>query len=770
MAKIKDVAGGFYNNDTIYSPNGYTQVRKLSNAIIDRNISDMQNEIQQGENFGAEARKDKKEDGKSSITKTIVNASSLPSKKEVAAKGKADKKAFSTSLKDSKDFAYKKADDLIAQADELENEANDTEDEDEKRDLLKQAKAIRAEAERTRKDADITYNKNTKTETLVSPDSSSSGATAKPGVDVEPGTKNDPNASYGRKAGDKEPKPDLPTARTGLFEDQKKAEQTLTDKRKERDDFIETARQDKKTAKRNMREQSIMPDDFDFEDEFDSTDPFVASLFKKGKINKLLKDQIKEQYPDQIADITERVKNDPDNAGLSGREVRKLINAEVKKFVEPLWKEAGGDTQVNRVRLSTPIAATIKKMIDGSAHESVKQVMNDKRAALEKKQNRSLKDQMFLDAFNMIEKGIETEEKTAELKGEVKDARNDLTNINAEVKQHESAVDKARGEFNKGGRKSKTEYKDGWAFTHTSGDGRATQYASRMEDRDGKKMYVTYSVTAGSPDTDRDPVRITEYQEYKGERDPNIMGVENFAEGRLDQVEGGFKGKNEAIINAKNKQDFESLDGQDYFKYSAAHKVMAPKIMKLISDLGGKIDRSTGKIYTTSVADFPEGADELYLDYGTAKKLAGKSDEDMARLTGMSLEEIKARQTAGMTRDYSIGDARVTIDAQGRVIYQLPEENKTTLSGAAGKSFYINWNEPHNRKVVEEYAKMGKTKQDIPLSELKTVNMSRSTEGNIDWTDTKKTKAAEKAQTDQYTGAYKPSASVLDALIGFGRK
>lgn len=770
MAKIKDIGGGFYNNGTIYSPNGYTQARKVSNAIIDRNISDMQNEIQQGENFGAEARKDKKEDGKSSITKTIVNASSLPSKKEVAAKGKANKKAFSTSLKDSKDFAYKKADDLIAQADELENEANDTEDEDEKRDLLKQAKAIRAEAERTRKDADITYNKNTKTETLVSPDSSSSGATAKPGVDVDPGTKNDPDATYGRKAGDKEPKPDLPTARPELYERQKEAEQDLTTARNKRDEFIETARQDKKTTKRNMREQSIMPDDFDFDDEFDSTDPFIASLFKKGKINKLLKDQIKEQYPDQIADITERVKNDPDNAGLSGKEVRKLINAEVKKFVEPLWKNAGGDTQVNRVRLSTPIAATIKKMMEGTANESVKKVMNDKRAALEKKQNRSIKDQLFLDAFSMIEKGIDTEKKTAELKGEVKDARNSLTSVNTAVKQHEKDVDKARGEFNKGGRKSKTEYKDGWAFTHTSGDGRATQYASRMEDRDGKKMYVTYSVTAGSPDTDRDPVRITEYQEYKGERDPNIMGVENFAEGRLDQVEGGFKGKNEAIINAQNKRDFKSLDGQDYFKYSEAHKVMAPKIMKLISDLGGKIDRNTGKIYTTSVADFPEGADELYLDYGTAKKLAGKSDEDMARLTGMSLEEIKARQAAGMIRDYELGDARVIKDEQGRLIYQLPEENKTSLSGATGRSFYINWNEPHNRQVVKKYAEMGISKQNIPLSELKTVNMSRSTEGNIDWTDKKKTKAAEKAQTDQYTGAYKPSASVLDALIGFGRK
>ena len=614
------------------------------------------------------------------------------------------------------------------------------------------------------------FDSGAKKETLINPDTVSSGATAKPADTSEPGTKDDLNAVRGRRANEPAPKQSLPQGRTGLFDDQKKAEQALTDKRKERDEFIETARQDKKTAKRNMREQSIMPDDFDFEDEFDSTDPFVASLFKKGKINKLLKDQIKEQYPDQIADITERVKNDPDNAGLSGKEVRKLINAEVKKFIEPLWKEAGGDTQVSRVRLSTPIAATIKKMMTDTAPISVTKVMSDKRAALEMKQNKSFKDQLFLDAYNMIEKGIDTEKKTAELKGEVKDARHDLTNINAEVKQHESAVDKARSEFNKGGRKSKTEYKDGWAFTHTSGDGRATQYASRMEDRDGKKVYVTYSVTAGSPDTDRDPVRIAEYQEYKGEKDPNIMDVENFAEGRLDQVEGGFKGKNEAIRNAQNKQDFESLDGQDYFKYSEAHKIIAPKIMKLISDLGGKIDRNTGKIYTTSVADFPEGADELYLDYGTAKKLAGKSDEDVARLTGMSLDEVKARQVAGMTRDHSIGDARVTVDAKGRAVYQLPEENKTTLSGATGKSFYINWNEPHNRKVVEEYAKMGKTKQDIPVSKLKTVNTSGSTEGNIDWSDTKKTKAAEKAQKAQYTGAYKPSASVLDALIGFGRK
>ena len=215
------------------------------------------------------------------------------------------------------------------------------------------------------------FDSGTKKETLINPDTVPSGATAKPGVDADPGTKNDPDAKYGHKANESAPKPDLPTARTGLFEDQANAVQKLADKRKERDDFTETARHDKKTAKRNMREQSIMPDDFDFEDEFDSTDPFVASLFKKGKINKLLKDQIKEQYPDQIADITERVKNDPDNAGLSGKEVRKLINAEVKKFIEPLWKEAGGDTQVNRVRLSTPVAATIKKMMAGTANESV---------------------------------------------------------------------------------------------------------------------------------------------------------------------------------------------------------------------------------------------------------------------------------------------------------------------------------------------------------------------------------------------------------------
>lgn len=745
----------------------FAEARKVANSIVDRNISDMQNEIQQGENFGAEARKNKKEDDKSSISKTVVIGSPLPSKKEIAAKGKADKKAFSKSLNDSKDFAYKKAAELDTQADELEQEANNTEDEDEKSGLLKQAKSLRAEAERRRKDADITYNKTTKKETLVSPDSGHSGPTAEAADTSAPGTKNDPDAKYGHKASDPAPKLELPTARSGLLEDKANAEKTLTDKRKERDEFIETAKKNKKTAKRNMREQSIMSDDFDFDDEFDSTDTLVASFFKKGKINKLLKDQIKEQYPDELAEIAERVKNDPDNAGLSGREIHKLITAEVNKFVEHLWKEAGGDTQVNKIGLVTPVAAAIKQTIYGNANESIKKVLSDKRAALEKKQNRSLRDQMFLDAFNMIEKGIDTEKKTAELKGEVQDALNNLTNINAEVRAHKKEVDRVRSSFYKDGDiETKITHKNGWTFF----DRGKAHYAAQVEDRDGKKKYVIYSATEGSPDTQRDPVWEFDYQDYNGTNNTNEKLAIQRIEGDNGQVEGGFKGRNEAIRNAQNKQDFESLDGQDYFKYSKAHKIMAPKIMKLISDLGGKIDRSTGKIYTTSVADFPEGADELYLDYATAKKLAGKSDEDIARLTGMSLDEVKARQIIGMIRDYSIGDARVIQDDQGRAVYQLPEDNKTSLSGAAGRSFYINWNEPHNRKIVAEYAKMGKTKQDIPLSELKTVNTSRSTEGNIDWSDKDKTKAAEKAQKAQYTGAYKPSASVLDALIGFGRK
>ena len=615
------------------------------------------------------------------------------------------------------------------------------------------------------------FDTGTKKVTLVNPDTVPSGATAKPVDNSTPGTKDDPDAKYGRKANDPIPKPHLPVSRPGLLEDKQNAEKSLADKRKERDDTIESARQDKKTAKRNMREQSIMPDDFDFDDEFDSTDPFVSSLFSKGKINRLLKDQIKEQYPDQIAEISARITNDPANANLSGKEKRKLINKAVTEFIKPLWEKEGGNEQVNRVRLSTPFATVISKMVSGdNVPESVKKVMNDKRAALEKKQNRSLKDQMFLDAFNMIEKDLEAQKKTAELKGEVKTARSNLTSINKEVKQHQDAVDKARSEFNKGGRKSKTEYKDGWAFTHTSGDGRATQYASRMEDRDGKKMYVTYSVTAGSPDTDRDPVRITEYQEYEGERDPNIMGVENFAEGRLDQVEGGFKGKNAAIRNAKDNKDFEALDGQNYFDYSKAHKLIAPKILKLILDLGGKIDVNTGKIYSVSKDDFPEGADQLFLDYGTAQKLVGYSVEELSKLTGMSQDEVRAIHEGGMVRKFKLGDAHVTQDDQGRLVYALPADNKTMLSGAGGRGFYINWNNPENRKVVEKYAKLGKTKQDIPLNELKTVNTSRSTEGNVDWTDTKKTNAAKKAQMESYTGSTKPSASVLDALIGFGRK
>lgn len=611
------------------------------------------------------------------------------------------------------------------------------------------------------------FDSGTKKETLVNPDTVSSGATAKPADTSEPGTKDDLNAVHGRRADEPAPKPSLPQGRTGLLDDQKNAEQALANKRKERDEFIETTRQDKKTAKRNMREQSIVSDDFDLDNEFDSTDPFIASLFKKGKINKLLKDQIKEQYPDQIAEITERVKNDPDNAGLSGREVSKLINTEVTKFVDHLWKEAGGDTQVNKIGLVTPVVAAIKKTIYDTADESNKKVLNDKRAALEKKQNRSLRDQMFLDAFNMIEKGIDTEKKTTELKGEVKDARNDLTNINTEIREHKKAVDKARSNFYKDGDiETKITHKNGWTFF----DRGIAHYAAQVEDRDGKKKYVIYSATEGSPDTNRDPVWEFDYQDYNGTNNTNEKLAIQRIEGDKAQVRGGFENAKAAAKEAQDSKDFETFDGQNYFDYSEKHKVIATKALKLIIDRGGKVDRKTGKIYSVSKGDFPEGADELYLDYATAKKLAKGNDEEVAKLTGMSLDEVKARQIIGMVRDYSIGDARVTVDAQGRVIYQLPEENKTALSGATGKSFYINWNEPHNRKVAAEYAKMGKTKQDIPLSKLKTVNTSRSTEGNIDWSDTKKTKAAEKAQTDQYTGAYKPSASVLDALIGFGRK
>ena len=697
MAKIKDIAGGFFNDNTIYSPNGYTQARKVSNAIVDRNISDMQNEIQQGENLGAEVRKDKKEDDKASIAELAGN------KKVVKGKG-----------------------------------------------LPKPS----------------TQKTTTKKETLVNPDNVPSGATATPVDNSTPGTKEDPNAKYGRKADDPVPTANLPTARAGLFEDQEKAVQTLADIRKERDDFIETARQDKKEAKRAYRDLSII-DDVDFEDEFDSTDPFVASLFKKGKINKLLKDQIKEQYPDELAEIADTIKNDPVNSDLSGKEKRKLINEEVKKFIEPLWKDAGGDTQVNRIRLSMPVAATIKKMIESTVHGSVTKVMNDKRAALEKKQNRSLKDNLFLEAFNMIENDIDTQYETAELKDEVKNARNDLTNINAEVREHKKAVDSARSALAKDGDiETKVTHKGGWTFF----DKGTAHYAAQVEDRNGKKKYVIYSATAGSPDTNRDPVWEFDYQDYNGTNNTNEMLAKQRIEGSKGQVRGGFENEKAEIKEASDKQTFETLDGQSYFEYSEAHKIIAPKILKLIIDRGGKIDRETGKIYSVSNGNFPEGADELYLDYGTAHKLAKGDEEEVAKLTGMSLEEVKARNIAGMTRDYSVGDARVTVDSQGRVVYQLPDDNKTVLSGAKGRAFYINWNNPENRKVVEKYAKMGKTKQDIPLSELKTVNTSRSSEGNIDWADTKKTKAAEKAQRASYTGSTKPSASVLDALIGFGRK
>lgn len=707
MAKIKDIAGGFFNNDTIYSPNGFTQARKVSDAIIDRTISDMSDEISQGMNFGAQHKR--KKGDKASIAeltgnkdKIITKVSPLPSKEEVAARQQ---------------------------------------------------------------------NTGTKKETLINPDTVSSGATAKPVNTAAPGTKEDPTAVRGLRADEPAPKPNLPQARPGLYEDQSKARETLTNKRSERDEFIESTRQDKRNTKRSIREKSIIhDDDFDlFDEDFSSTDPVIASFFSKGKINKLLKDQIKEKYPEQIAEITDRIKNDPDNADLSGREIRKLINKAVTDFIEPLWREEGGDIKVDKLKIVTPVAAAIKKNIEGTANESSKRLLNDKRAATEKKQNKSLEDILFLSAFDLIEKDKSNTETIAKLKGEVKDARSNLTNVNAEVRGHEKAVERALNEFNKGGVEVKVTHKNGWDFYSKTGDGRA-QYAAHVENKDGKKKYVMYSVTAGSPDTYYDPVKEFDYEEYSGENNPNEHNAKEFTEGNIKQVVGGTQKQREAQREAQKKKDFETLDGQNFFDYRETHSIMAPKVLKTILDLGGKIDAKTGKIYSTSVADFPEGASQMYLDYKTALRLAGKSDEDVAKLTGMTPEEVKVRRLIGMTRGFKLGDKNVTEDEQGRLVYQLPTENITVLDGKNGRRFYINWNNPFNRKVVAEYAKRGIDKKHIPEHELKTVNLSRSTEGNIDWSDTSKTKAAEREQKAKYTGSFKPSADILDALIGFGNK
>ena len=697
MAKIKDIAGGFFDNDTIYSPNGYTQARKVSNAIVDRNISDMQNEIQQGENIGAEARKDKKEDNKASIAELTGN------KKVVEGKGLPKPSNPKTTIKK---------------------------------------------------------------ETLVNPDNVSSGATATPVDNSAPGTKEDPNAKYGRKASDPAPKLVLPEGRAGLAEDLSNAEKTLTNKRKERDDFISTSKKDIKDTKRANRDLSII-DDFDFEDEFDGTNPVIAALFKKGSINKLLKDYIKERHADQIAEINDRIKNDPANKGLSGKEKRKLINEKVKEFIEPLWKEAGGDEKVITYKLSRDIAKKIKNLATGGkVHESTYRLYNDLRNIAKQKQNRSVREQLFLNAFDMAENKQKVLNKTAELKGEVKDARSNLTSLNTEMREHKKDVDRARSSFAKDGdTETKVTHKGGWTFF----DRGTAHYAAQVEDRDGKKKYVIYSATEGSPDTTRDPVWEFDYQDYNGTNNTNEMLAKQRIEGDRGQVRGGFENAKAAAKEASDSRTFETLDNQNYFDYSEAHKIVAPKILKLVIDRGGKVDRKTGKIYSVSKDDFPEGADELYLDYGTAYKLAKGDDEEVAKLTGMSLKRVKDLRISGMDRPYSIGDARVTVDSQGRAVYQLPDSNMSAYSGKHG-SFYINWNNPENRKVVEKYAKMGMTKQDIPVSELKTVNTSRSSEGNIDWTDTKKTKAAEKAQKAQYTGSYKPSKDILDALIGFGNK
>ena len=261
------------------------------------------------------------------------------------------------------------------------------------------------------------FDTGTKKETLVNPAIVPSGATAKPADNTAPGTKQVTDAKYGRKGNDSVPGPDLPEARPGLFDDQKKAEENLKSSREKRDEFVNIAKQDKKQAKRDVRDLSLILDDIDFEDEFDGTNPVIASYFKKGKLNKLLKSQIKEKYADKVTEIAEKIENDPANESLSGREKRKLITEAVNGFIEPLWKEADGDTKVSGLRLATPISTLIKRMLtDEDVPESSKRMLNDLRAATLKKQNKTVRDKLFLSAFDRIETDNAAEKKTAELR------------------------------------------------------------------------------------------------------------------------------------------------------------------------------------------------------------------------------------------------------------------------------------------------------------------------------------------------------------------
>lgn len=255
-----------------------------------------------------------------------------------------------------------------------------------------------------------------------------------------------------------------------------------------------------------------------------------------------------------------------------------------------------------------------------------------------------------------------------------------------------------------------------------------------------------------SADTDRDPVfqkEITAQEgtpEYNQQLEEAKQDFMNSQEAITNKQEGKLKGKQEKIRQSSDDLKLKLFDGKNIFdmltefQKKNAKGFAKSKLFTWLQDKGATIAKD-GTIY--SVTAVPDGTDVF-------NKLSPEEINDIKEI------KLKTKHDAYRT------SKKAKQNEDGTFTYTFKPDNKVITTGKGGVISETNFRSRGNIKQgVSSYAE-AKEKGIVP----ETKNLSRSNAGNVDWTDTEKTKEQEKRQLEDYLRKdnVKPTPSLVDIL------
>lgn len=284
-----------------------------------------------------------------------------------------------------------------------------------------------------------------------------------------------------------------------------------------------------------------------------------------------------------------------------------------------------------------------------------------------------------------------------------------------------------------------------------SGDGANTSYILKVVEQDGKKWLKGYKAISNNANTgdwvrdhttagmdDLDSIGKGYPANTPEEFNKALKNWMDAALGNTTQLESGHNGKYGRMKEVENKTYANELNGKnaievfkarvaDLAKQGAQRMPDFQNMLRNWHGLGLEIDKNTYDMYLPE--NTPNGFEPI--------KFLTKEQKDAAKLERINAQGKKIFDEA------KAGHKGYSIDEKGRAVKTLKPQEKRTMMGKGG------------RVTIE-------TKN--PKGEWKGHQMMGATEGQVDWTDTEKTKNAEERQLADYTDKNTNVESTLSKL------